>query len=374
VQRGGGGAFVELAVTAYRRVGGQALDPHAAPLELRDDRRVGTQLAVGADAEHEPPGQLVEHLVEVLHRQRVALAAPPTADNPVGQDDQITRVLLAIDGEPAEAVIQEASHALHLPGAAGGQSRYRSVSATLSARSTPYAWRAISPSSTSRASDWTAPVVCEYARTASSATVRASLPRCRSPASTIRRGQPSLADRNGEFGQWPDCDLAGEQDPVGAVGEGLGPEQPLDEIAVVAEGVVRQETEAVGGPYNGLWSRTDGLARDQVTRALERRAVVQATLMRTTIHLVSARDYWPLEVAVREGRRAAWARSHREYDACAWDDAAARLRERLAETGPLLRAEIEAFLGKEFARSIHAVVPLVRVPPSIALWRHSAAR
>ena len=93
MQRGGGGAFVELAVTAYRRVGGQALDPHAAALELGDDRRVGTQLAVGADAEHEPPGQLVEHLVEVLHRQRVALAAPPTADNPVGHvfiDEQAT--------------------------------------------------------------------------------------------------------------------------------------------------------------------------------------------------------------------------------------------------------------------------------------------
>ncbi|MFL5856345.1 MAG: DNA glycosylase AlkZ-like family protein, partial [Solirubrobacteraceae bacterium] len=36
--------------------------------------------------------------------------------------------------------------------------------------------------------------------------------------------------------------------------------------------------------YIGLWSRLDGLDRDQVTRALERRSVVQATLMRTTIH------------------------------------------------------------------------------------------
>jgi hypothetical protein len=124
--------------------------------------------------------------------------------------------------------------------------------------------------------------------------------------------------------------------------------------------------------YIGLWSRMEGLARDQVTRALERRSVVQATLMRTTIHLVSARDYWPLEVAVREGRRAAWARSHRDYDAPAWDDAARRLRDRLAETGPLPRAEVEALLGKEFARSIHAIVPLVRVPPS-GTWERRRA-
>jgi hypothetical protein len=85
--------------------------------------------------------------------------------------------------------------------------------------------------------------------------------------------------------------------------------------------------------YIGLWSRLDGLERDQVTRALERRSVVQATLMRTTIHLVSRRDYWPLEVAVREGRRGSWARTHPAYDPGEWEAAARRLRERLGEVG-----------------------------------------
>ena len=51
--------------------------------------------------------------------------------------------------------------------------------------------------------------------------------------------------------------------------------------------------------YVGLWSRVDGLERDAVTRALERRTLVQATLMRSTIHVVSRRDYWPLVVAIR---------------------------------------------------------------------------
>ena len=40
--------------------------------------------------------------------------------------------------------------------------------------------------------------------------------------------------------------------------------------------------------YVGLWSRLDGFERATLTRALERRSVVQATLMRLTIHLVSA--------------------------------------------------------------------------------------
>src|SRR5919206_346552 len=45
--------------------------------------------------------------------------------------------------------------------------------------------------------------------------------------------------------------------------------------------------------YIGLWSRLDGFERDALTRALERRSVVQATLIRSTIHLVSRRGYFP---------------------------------------------------------------------------------
>src|SRR6185503_16494407 len=56
--------------------------------------------------------------------------------------------------------------------------------------------------------------------------------------------------------------------------------------------------------YVGLWSRLEGLEREAVTRALERRSLVQATLMRNTIHVVSRSDYWPLVIAIREERRA----------------------------------------------------------------------
>jgi winged helix DNA-binding protein len=128
--------------------------------------------------------------------------------------------------------------------------------------------------------------------------------------------------------------------------------------------------------YIGLWSRMENLRREQVTRALERRSVVQATLMRTTIHLVSARDYWPLELGVRAGRREAWGRSQhsarRDYDPAAWDAAAACLRDRLRADGPLRRGEVEQLIGREYARGIHAVLPLVRVPPS-GTWERRRA-
>lgn len=55
--------------------------------------------------------------------------------------------------------------------------------------------------------------------------------------------------------------------------------------------------------YVGLWTRLEGFERDSLTRALERGTVVQGTLMRMTIHLVSARDYWPFALGVRRARR-----------------------------------------------------------------------
>jgi hypothetical protein len=64
--------------------------------------------------------------------------------------------------------------------------------------------------------------------------------------------------------------------------------------------------------YIGLSSRLEGFERGALTGALERRAVIQATLMRITIHLVSRRDFWPLALATREARRALWLRTRPE--------------------------------------------------------------
>lgn len=60
--------------------------------------------------------------------------------------------------------------------------------------------------------------------------------------------------------------------------------------------------------YIGLWSRLEGFEREDLNRALESRSVVQGTLMRVTIHLVSARDYWPFAAGIRRGRREWWLR------------------------------------------------------------------
>jgi Winged helix DNA-binding domain len=124
--------------------------------------------------------------------------------------------------------------------------------------------------------------------------------------------------------------------------------------------------------YVGLWSRLAGLERDALTRALERRSVIQATLMRTTIHLVSAADFWPLAIAVRRGRREWWLKVTIDPVTPRQMSAAARsMRARLAD-GPLRRKEIDELLGRPRSRALGLWLELVRVPPS-GTWERRRA-
>jgi hypothetical protein len=122
--------------------------------------------------------------------------------------------------------------------------------------------------------------------------------------------------------------------------------------------------------YIGLWSRLEALERDALTRALERRSVVQATLLRSTIHLVSKADYWALAVAIRDVRREWWLRVNRVADTGPLQAAARKLRQALAD-GPLRWKEVQQLLG-EHARGVGIYVELVRVPPS-GTWERRRA-
>ncbi|HYV22000.1 MAG TPA: winged helix DNA-binding domain-containing protein [Candidatus Bathyarchaeia archaeon] len=59
-------------------------------------------------------------------------------------------------------------------------------------------------------------------------------------------------------------------------------------------------------PYVALWSRLAGFKREQLTRSIDRGELVKATLMRATLHLVSAREYPSYALATMEGRFGAW--------------------------------------------------------------------
>ncbi len=92
--------------------------------------------------------------------------------------------------------------------------------------------------------------------------------------------------------------------------------------------------------------------RDALTAALEQRRVIQGTLLRSTIHMVSARDYWLFLSAVRMGRQEWWRRVTRkgfgEVDIGA---AVPIFREALA-AGPRRAADLKDLLARRGFPSI----------------------
>ncbi len=138
---------------------------------------------------------------------------------------------------------------------------------------------------------------------------------------------------------------------------------------------VREAVERLAGiqaqdarpPYIGLWSRIDGFARDDLHGAYHDGTVVRATLMRGTLHTVSARDY----AAIRRPLAPLLAAAGRgfEKEVADLDAVLGAARELLAE-GPRTMPELRELLGERFPREaprpmaylVRLHVPLVVVP------------
>jgi hypothetical protein len=150
-------------------------------------------------------------------------------------------------------------------------------------------------------------------------------------------------------------------------------ERSADPLPRMLERMAGLQAQYAPSMYIGLWSRLEGFEREALTRALEQRSVIQATLMRSTIHLVSAEDFWPLARATREARRASWLRSTKgDPPEAAIEAAAETLRGALAGGGTMRRKEVEALVGKAEARAVGLWVDLVRAPPS-GTWERRRA-
>jgi hypothetical protein len=121
--------------------------------------------------------------------------------------------------------------------------------------------------------------------------------------------------------------------------------------------------------YVAMWTRLEGFRRDQLTRALERRTVVQGTLLRGTIHIVSRREYWLWAEAIREPRREWLRRAWPKLAALDVDAVNRTLRDALRD-GPLHRNELVALVGKDAFQA--SDLNLVRVPPS-GTWEYRRA-
>ena len=143
-------------------------------------------------------------------------------------------------------------------------------------------------------------------------------------------------------------------------------------LAATLDAMAGLQAQYAPSMYVGLWSRMEGFERHHLTAALEDRSVVQGTLLRSTIHLVSAGDYWPFAIGTRAARQTQWLRAtqfklnHEDMAA-----KAAVVRERLGD-GPLKRKELDALVGKPESSAMNAWVDMVRIPPS-GTWERRRA-
>ena len=133
------------------------------------------------------------------------------------------------------------------------------------------------------------------------------------------------------------------------------------------------QTQYAPSGYVGLWTRLADLRREALTRDLEGGRVIQATLLRVTIHMVSRREFWPYAMGVRQARREMVLRTPllaaTEPEMI---ERANRLRAALAD-GPRTVKELGE-LGAGFVGNLGLWVDLVRVPPSGTWERRRADR
>jgi hypothetical protein len=142
-------------------------------------------------------------------------------------------------------------------------------------------------------------------------------------------------------------------------------DRAADPIPRILERMAGLQAQYAPAIYIGLWSRAEDVERDAVTKLLETRAIIQGTLLRSTIHVVSRADYWPMALAVRNERRRAQLRANRGNPGA--DDfaaAAVTLRDALSANGPMRQAAIDKLLGPGLRGGAGLWVDLVRVPPS----------
>ena len=145
------------------------------------------------------------------------------------------------------------------------------------------------------------------------------------------------------------------------------------------EHLVGMQAQVPGNPYIALWSRLAGFQPEELSRLIADRHAVRTTVMRTTIHLVSATDCLVLRplmqpVMVRTLANTPWARNIAGVET---GELIARGRTFLEEQ-PYTRAELGALLKERWpdrdaaslAWAVSYLVPVVQVPPR-GLWGQS---
>ena len=128
-------------------------------------------------------------------------------------------------------------------------------------------------------------------------------------------------------------------------------------------------------PFIGLWTRLDGFSDSHLREALQERSVVRATLMRSTLHLMSAADYAAVRMALQPPMSVALRVLGARAKGLDVDRVLPAARKLLKKT-PLTFDEVRAGLQEQFpdvndralGYAVRTLVPLVMVPDPRSRW------